>query len=172
MVGFRGGGFGFGFGSVGATRHIILPHHDLGAVGGDPLQLCPVLQHHLLHKLDRVLQPIMPREKSVSIISWEKQFCWVTKRKISTGPFGSSSVLRKLLASCIWPNALWWLGIRVFLVHLPSRMTSSEGFAEGPKCSVILFQSAISASILFQSAISVSVVVAHVPISTTSGMQL
>ena len=36
--------------------HAILPHHDLGAIRGDPLQLSSVFQHHFLHKLDRILQ--------------------------------------------------------------------------------------------------------------------
>jgi hypothetical protein len=52
MVSFWGRGF-----VRGGARHGVLPHHDLRAVGGDPLQLGPILQHHLLHKLDGILQP-------------------------------------------------------------------------------------------------------------------
>lgn len=35
----------------------VLPHHDLGAAGGDSPQLSSVFQHHFLHELDGVLRP-------------------------------------------------------------------------------------------------------------------
>jgi hypothetical protein len=54
--------------------HAILPHHDLGAVRGDPLQLSSVFQYHFLHKLDRILKT------TTYHVSWQYKISWPGRR--------------------------------------------------------------------------------------------
>jgi hypothetical protein len=58
---------------------------------------------------------------------------------------------------------LWLLEIRNFLVQLAGMGTQmKQGFGEGPKCSVILFEQAIS----------ILVIVARPSFSSSSGIEL